>query len=168
MKLDTIDRSILKLMQENARISNVELAAKVGLSASSCLRRVQHLEASGLIRGYVALVDEEAAGYLSSVFVQITLDHQTERALHEFEEAVAACPGVMECYLMSGVSDYLVRVLVRDMRDYEYIHKEFLSRLPGVSRIQSSFALRPIIRRTAIDPVDESRPRPEISKSVRT
>ncbi|HEY5678562.1 MAG TPA: Lrp/AsnC family transcriptional regulator [Pseudomonadales bacterium] len=148
--MDRIDRAILRELQNDARLPNTALAERVGLSDSACLRRVRRLEQSGVIRGYVALVDETLAGYPDSVFVQITLVSQQRKDLEAFEDAVARVPEVMECYLMSGASDYILRVVVADARDYERIHSQQLTRLPGVDRVHSNFALRTVIENTEI------------------
>ncbi len=148
--MDRIDRAILRELQNDARLPNTALAERVGLSDSACLRRVRRLEQSGVIRGYVALVDETQAGYPDSVFVQITLVSQQRKDLEAFEAAVARVPEVMECYLMSGASDYILRVVVADARDYERVHSQQLTRLPGVDRVHSSFALRTVIKNTEI------------------
>ena len=143
--MDEFDRRIARSLQANARMSNVELAAAVGLSPSACLRRVRLLEHAGVIRGYKAIVSEHADSGSDVVIVQITLERQTEDYLRRFEAAVKQCPDVLECYLMSGSSDYLLRVEVQNTSDYERIHTEQLSRLPGVARIQSNFAIRRVI-----------------------
>lgn len=148
--LDNTDHRIISALQEDGRMSNVQLAERVGLSPSACLRRVQLLEDRGIIAGYTALVDAHALGRTTSVIVAITLERQSEEHLSAFEDAVAACPDVMECYLMAGEADYIVRVVAKDAEDYERIHKEHLSRMPGVARIQSSFALRQIVRRNGV------------------
>jgi DNA-binding Lrp family transcriptional regulator len=147
--LDDTDRTILRLLRADGRMSNADLAEAVGLSASACLRRVRLLEHRGIIRGYTALIEEAAPRDLVVVIVQITLDRQTDDHLKRFEEAVRRCAEVRECYLMTGIADYLLRVEARDAADYERIHKEALSRMPGVARIQSSFAIRTVIRGTA-------------------
>ncbi len=144
--LDETDRALLRLLRADGRMSNADLAEAVGLSASACLRRVRLLEHRGVIRGYTALIEEAAPRDLVVVIVQITLDRQTDDHLKRFEEAVRRCPEVRECYLMTGIADYLLRVEARDAADYERIHKEALSRMPGVARIQSSFAIRTVIR----------------------
>ena len=144
--LDETDRAILRLLRADGRMSNADLAEAVGLSASACLRRVRLIEHRGIIRGYTALIEEAAPRDLVVVIVQITLDRQTDDHLKRFEEAVRRCPEVRECYLMTGIADYLLRVEARDAADYERIHKEALSRMPGVARIQSSFAIRTVIR----------------------
>jgi DNA-binding Lrp family transcriptional regulator len=148
--LDAIDRRILNTLQQEGRITNQDLAERVGLSPSACLRRVQVLEGEGVIEGYSALVSPGSLGFMTTVLVQITLERQTGDYLTKFEDAVRSHPRVMECNLMSGASDYLLRVLVRDAEDYEKLHKEVLSNLPGVARIQSNFALRTVVRRTSI------------------
>jgi DNA-binding Lrp family transcriptional regulator len=131
-------------------MSNAALAAAVGLSASACLRRVRLLEEGGVIRGYTALVEDEAERPgRTVVIVQVTLERQTEEGLSRFEAAARRCPEIRECYLMSGAADYLLRVEARDAADYERIHQEQLSRMPGVARIQSSFAIRTVIRAAA-------------------
>ena len=144
--MDEIDARIIRLLRQDARMSNAALAEAVGLSPSACLRRLRLLERSGVIRGYTVLLDAPQAAGGVVVIVQITLERQTEEFLRRFEEAVRRCPEVRECYLMTGMSDYLLRVEARDAADYERIHKEQLSRMPGVARIQSSFAIRTVIR----------------------
>ena len=148
--MDKVDRQILHEVQLNGRITNGELAQQINLSESACLRRVKKLEQSGLLRGYVALLDQSMAGYPDNVFVSITLHSQQQSDLAAFEAAVRALPEVMECYLMSGDADFLLRVIVSDARDYERIHSQYLTRLPGVARVHSSFSLRTIIKRTEI------------------
>lgn len=148
--LDAIDRRILENLQHDARMRNVDLAAKVGLSASPCLRRVGHLEDSGVIRGYATLVDAEAVGLPVSIFVNVTLEKQVERALETFETEIKACPEVMECYLMTGDFDYLLRVVTSDLTAYEHFLMDRLTRIPGVASIKSSFALKQVAYRTAL------------------
>ena len=148
--IDRLDRAILHELQQDARITNHTLADSVGLSESACLRRVRRLEESGMILGYVGLVDQSQAGYPDDVFVQITLHSQQRDDLAAFETAVRELPEVMECYLMSGEADYIIRVIIADARDYERIHSQHLTRLPGVDRVHSSFALRTVIKRTEI------------------
>ncbi|MFK7913269.1 MAG: Lrp/AsnC family transcriptional regulator [Pseudomonadales bacterium] len=147
---DRIDTQILDLLQHDGRITNQALAEQVNLSESACLRRVRRLESQGLIQGYVALLDQPAAGFPDNVFVRITLLSQQQRDLQAFEAAAALLPEVMECYLMSGDSDFLLRVVVADARDYERLHSQHLTRLPGVDRVHSSFALRTVVRRTQL------------------
>ncbi len=147
-ELDRFDRSILSLLQGNARMANTELAERVGLSPSACLRRVQRLEKAGIISGYVALLDPRVVGRASTVFVEVTLQSQGEDALEAFEKAASGCPDILECHLMAGDFDYLLRVAVEGAQDYERVHKRELSRLPHVLRIKSMFALRTVIKRT--------------------
>ena len=148
--LDAIDRRILHELQENARISNADLARTVGLSPSPCLRRVRELEQSGDIRGHVALLSPPAVGLPVSVFIQVTLERQVEKALDVFEASVLDRPEVMECYLMTGEYDYLLRLVVADMADFERIHSQHLTRLPSVARVHSSFAMRTVTRAAAL------------------
>lgn len=150
MELDAIDRSILNELQSDARIPNVMLADRVGLSPSACSRRVDALEKSGVVRGYHARLSSKALGHPIVVIVYITLEGQSVRHLSAFEDAVKKCPNVLVCYLMSGTSDYLLRIAARDLADYERIHKEWLSPMPGVARMTSSFALREIINKPSI------------------
>ena len=151
--LDEIDRRILASLQAHARLRNVELAEQVGLSASPCLRRVKRLEETGVIRGFATLVDPEAVGLPVSVFVQVTLERQAEAALEAFESHIAEWPEVMECYLMTGDADYLLRVVAADLTAYQEFLMNKLTRVEGVASIKSSFALRRIAYRTAL-PVD--------------
>ena len=148
--LDAIDRRILDRLQENGRVSNVELANDVGISSSPCWRRVRELEKRGVISGYVALVDAAAVGLPVSVFVQVTLERQIEAALETFEAAVKQRPEVMECYLMTGDADYLLRVVVSDLPTYEAFLKDHLTRIPGIANIKSSFALNQVKYRTSL------------------
>jgi Lrp/AsnC family transcriptional regulator, leucine-responsive regulatory protein len=149
--LDAIDRSICNELQGDGRLANNDLAALIGLSPSATLRRVRRLEEAGIIAGYVMLVDPVSVGRLVDVFVEISLHSQAEEALSAFEDAVSECPEVMSCHLMAGESDYLIHLTVHNTLDYERIHKQYLSRLPGVSRIRSSFAIRKIYDTTRYD-----------------
>jgi DNA-binding Lrp family transcriptional regulator len=144
--LDEIDLAMLRELRLDARMSNAALAAAVGLSPSACLRRLRLMESRGVIRGYTVVLDEPVESAGVTVIVQITLDRQTDQHLARFEAAVRRCPEVRACYLMTGIADYQLRVEARDAADYERIHKEQLSRMPGVARIQSSFAIRAVIR----------------------
>lgn len=150
MTLDRTDRAILHELQSDGRLANSAVAHRVNLSESACLRRIRNLEASGLIRGYVGLVDQSSAGYPDNVFVRITLHSQQQDDLAAFEAQISQIPEVMECFLMSGDADYLLRVIVADARDYERIHSQHLTRLPGVDRVHSSFALRTVIKKTEV------------------
>jgi len=147
MEFDAADIRMLEAIQANARGTLGELAERVGLSASSCQRRLQRLEQDGVVERYTAILNEARLGYQSSVFVKISLDTQTESALEAFEAGAAECPGVVDCFLLAGEADYLLRIVVRDMRDFERIHKHHLSRLPHVQRMQSNVALRPVVQR---------------------
>ncbi len=148
--LDHIDREILKVLQADARIANVELAEKVGLSASPCARRLTRLEASGVIARYATVINQKAVGLPVSVFVNVTLERQVEGALDDFEKAVLKRPEVMECYLMTGEADYLLRIVVADLDAYERFLIEHLTRLPGIANIRSSFALKQVVYRTEL------------------
>ena len=150
MELDRYDRAIVTALQQDARIPNARLAEKVSLSESACLRRVRALEESGLIQGYTALIDQQKAGYPVNVFVNITLDRQSQSGLEAFEREVRRIPEVMECYLMTGEHDYFLRLVVADLADFERVHSQRLTRLPSVARVQSSFAMRTVTRTAAI------------------
>ncbi|NLR98368.1 Lrp/AsnC family transcriptional regulator [Rhizobium sp. P38BS-XIX] len=143
--LDAIDRNILRLLRLDARVSNASLASEVGLSPSACLRRIKLMEQAGVIRGYTALVDTSQAETAIAVIINITLERQTEDHLDRFEAAVRKHPEIRECFLMTGGSDYLLRVEVANPGDFERIHKEILSTLPGVLRIHSSFSIRNVL-----------------------
>lgn len=149
-KISDVDAKILRRLQNNARISNVDLARAVGLSPSPCLRRVRALEDSGLIRSYAALLEPSALGLDVSVFVRVSLEKQVEKALERFEAAVMKRSEVMECYLMTGDSDYLLRVVVPDIESFERFLLDHLTRIPGVASIKSSFALKQVKYRTAL------------------
>ena len=140
----------MRELQLDGRISNVKLAARVNLSESACLRRVKLLQEADIIGGYVMLINQVAVGLSGNVFVEITLNRQQREDLDAFEASVARVPEVMECYLMSGDYDYLLRVVVVDAGDYERIHHEQLTTLPGVARVRSSFALRAVTKRTEL------------------
>jgi len=148
--LDPIDWKILARLQENARLSNVELAQAVHLSPSPCLNRVRALETSGIISRYVTLLDPLELGLTVSVFISVTLEKQVESALEIFERAIQARPEVMECYLMTGDADYLLRVVVSDVQALERFILDFLTRIPGVGNIRSSFALKQVKYQTAL------------------
>lgn len=150
MQLDRYDRLIIDTLQTDGRISNVQLAAAVNLSESACLRRVRVLEDSGLIERYSALLSQREAGLPGNVFVQIGLHREEDSELAAFEEAVKSVPEVMECYLMTGEFDYLLRVVVTDMADFERLHRSALTRLPGVARVNSSVAIRTVEKKTRL------------------
>lgn len=149
-ELDPIDHRILDHLQANGRITNQELADEVGLSPSPCLRRVRMLEAGNVISRYVALVNPEAVGLSVTAFVRVRLDQQDDRHLAVFEEAVVEFPEVMECYLMTGEADYQLRVLVQSLGAFEDFLRHRLTKVPGVANVTTSFALRPVIYRTAL------------------
>jgi DNA-binding Lrp family transcriptional regulator len=151
-KLDSYDRAILEQLQQDGRISNVQLASRVHLSESACLRRVRLLEKGGLIERYAAVVNQQQAGIPVNVFVSIMLQRQDQADLQAFEEAVQDVPEIIECYLMTGEFDYLLRVAVSDAADFERVHSQHLTRLPAVSRVQSSFALR-TVRKSSVLPI---------------
>ena len=148
--LDALDRKILNHLQNNGRVTNQELADDIGLSPSPCLRRVRRLEASGAILRYVALVDPETIGLSVTAFVRVRLDQQDDRHLADFEAAVADFPEVMECYLMTGEADYQLRVLVGSLGQFEDFLRRRLTRVKGVANVTTSFALRPVIYKTAL------------------
>ena len=150
IQIDIFDRLILKELQRDGRISNVDLAKAVGLSPSPCLRRVRDLEKSGIIDRYGAILNQGAAGLPLSVFVQVTLERQVETALETFERIIAERPEVLEAYLMTGDSDYLLRIVLQDVSDYEIFLKDHLTRIPGVASIKSSFALNRVKYETAL------------------
>jgi Lrp/AsnC family leucine-responsive transcriptional regulator len=143
--LDRIDRSILHHLQADGRLSNAQLAERVALSPSACLRRLQRLEEQHIIQGYRAVLDAQAIGRPTTVFVEVTLSRQGSDALDAFERAVAACPDVLECHLMSGDFDYLLRVAVADLGDYERLHRQHLAALPHVARVRTAFAMRAVV-----------------------
>jgi DNA-binding Lrp family transcriptional regulator len=145
--LDRIDAALLLALTTNARASQVELANRVGLSSTAIARRQRALEESGVIQGYHAVLDLARVGLATTVLVRITLESQSEDALAAFEVAIAKCPSVIRCFLMSGRDDYIVTVVARDIEDYERIHRTELSRLPRIARIESSFALREVVSR---------------------
>ena len=148
--LDAIDRRILGVLQKDSRVTNAELSERVNLSPSACHRRVQRLEQDGFIAAYVALLDARKMGKPTIVFVEITLQSQAEDLLDAFEREVAKVPDILECHLMAGSADYLIKIMAEDTEDFARIHRRFLSRLPGVRQMQSSFALRTVVQTTAL------------------
>jgi Lrp/AsnC family leucine-responsive transcriptional regulator len=142
--LDDIDRKILALLQADGRISLADLSAKVGLSPSPCLRRIRILERDGIIARYVAVLDQGKVGLPVSVFVSIKLESQREQALERFNKAIAKWPEVLECYLMTGPRDYLLRIVVADLSAYERFLKQKLTKVDGIASIESSFALEQV------------------------
>ena len=162
LELDEVDLRILSCLQDNARLSNVELAARVGLSQAPCLRRVRTLEKRGIIKGYTALIDEPSVDLGVTVHIQVRLDLQVAKRFDRFESQIVGRPEVLECYLLTGATDYLLRVAVRDVAAYEKFLKESLSRMEGVVSTHSSFGLR-VIKRTTALPVG---PAPKSKKAV--
>lgn len=148
--IDAKDRRILALLQKEGRISNADLAGRVNLSPSACHRRVQRLENAGFISGYVALLNARKLQRQTTVFVEITLSGQADEVLDAFEKAVRNIPDVLECHLMAGTADYLLKLVVQDTDDFARIHRQHLARLPGVAQMHTSFALRTVFRTTAI------------------
>lgn len=153
-QIDTVDRAILRELQIDGRMTNAELSERVNLSPSACFRRVKIMEEKGVIENYTAILSQAASGRPQSVYVQVTLRSLESHDIEAFEERIAGHPQVMECYLMSGDSDYMLRVVVADTGDYERMHRGFLTRLPGVDRIKSSFALRTVVKSTAL-PIED-------------
>ena len=147
ISLDALDKSILTALLADGRQSQVELAERVPLSATAIARRIRALEERGVISGYQAQVSRAALGLTMMAIVQISLKSQSEELLVAFEKAVAAAPSIISCHMMSGEDDYIITVLARDLADFERIHKEQLSRLPGVARLRSSFVLREVVSR---------------------
>ncbi len=150
MPLDETDRRILRIMQNQGRISNAELSEAIALSASACHRRVQRLEKEGFIRQHVTLLDARKMGMPTTVFVEITLQAQADEVLDAFEKAVSRIPDVLECHLMAGTADYILKVVAENTEDFARIHRQHLARLPGVTQMQSSFALRTVFKTTAL------------------
>ena len=149
-KLDNIDYNILRNIQADGRISNLNLADKIGLSPSPCLRRVRDLEKRKVIKRYVGLIDPKAVGFLINAFVNVRLRSQEKKFLNIFEQKVSMYNEVIECYLMTGSSDYLLRVVTRDLEEYERFVVDKLTKIEGIANIQTSFALKPLIQRTEI------------------
>ena len=150
IEIDATDRRILTALQRDGRITNADLSDIVNLSPSACHRRVQRMEETGVIAAYVALLNPRTLGKPTTVFVEITLQGQADDLLDAFETAVARVPDILECHLMAGTADYLLKILAEDTEDFARIHRQYLSRLPGVAKMQSSFALRTVVKTTAI------------------
>lgn len=149
MSLDRFDAAIIATLLKNGRVTGLELSKEVGLSPSACARRLQQLETDGYITGCQATIDLGRMGFRLTVIVTLTLAQQTQEAMESFERAVEKCPSVLWCSLISGAGDYIISIAARDIGDYERIHKEQLSRLPGVIKLHSSFTLREVVRRPA-------------------
>lgn len=150
MEIDRTDTQILEILQKKGRMTNADLSERVNLSPSACHRRVQRLEAEGIIRDYVALLDPKKLGRPSTIFVEITLSGQADEVLDAFEREVAKVPDILECHLMAGAADYLLKVVAEDTEDFARIHRRYLVRLPGVAQMHSSFALRTVFKTTAL------------------
>lgn len=149
-KLDATDRRLLTVLQKRGRISNAELSERVNLSPSACHRRVQRLEEEGYIRDYVALVNPRKLGRTTTVYVEIKLSSQADEVLDAFEKGVQQVPEVLECHLMAGAADYLLKVVAEDAEDFARLHRAKLANLPGVAQIQSSFSLKCVLSTTAL------------------
>ncbi len=150
MELDATDRRILMTLQKQGRVTNAELSERVNLSPSACHRRVQRLEAEGYIDAFVALLNARKLNRPTTVFIEITLSGQADEVLEAFEREVKRVPDVLECHLMAGTADYLLKVVAQDTDDFARIHRQYLARLPGVAQMHSSFALRTVFKTTAI------------------
>ena len=150
LDIDATDRRILSVLQKEGRVTNAELSERINLSPSACHRRVQRLEEEGYIAAYVALLDARRLGRPTTVFVEITLQGQADDLLDAFEREVAKVPDILECHLMAGAADYLLKIIAQDTEDFARIHRQYLSRLPGVAQMQSSFALRTVMKTTEI------------------
>jgi Lrp/AsnC family leucine-responsive transcriptional regulator len=147
---NTTDRAIMRALQQDGRLSNVELAGRINLSPSACLRRVQLLEERGAIARYVALLDPQVLDLTGVAFVFVSLDRMAKKDMEAFERAVREPPEILECFLIAGSNDYLLRVAYRDSSDLERIHTDILMQLPGVIRTQSTLVLRTVKRTTAM------------------
>jgi len=150
LPLDSIDRRILNVLQKEGRTSNADLAENISLSASACHRRVQRLHSIGIIKNYVALLNNRLVELPTTVFVEITLSGQADEVLDAFEREVLLIPDVLECHLMAGSADYLLKVVAKDTDDFARIHRKYLARLPGVAQMHSSFSLRSVSNTTAL------------------
>jgi Lrp/AsnC family leucine-responsive transcriptional regulator len=148
-RLDAFDQKILFELERDGMMTAAALAERVGLSPSACHRRVKALEAMGVIEGYAAILSETALGRSATIFVAVTLENQKQETMAAFERAVAKCREVQDCHLMTGESDYLLRIVIADDDRYERVHQDTLSRLPGVRRLVSNFTIRTVFRRAA-------------------
>lgn len=148
--LDRIDRKILNFLQDNGRLTNAELANLVNLSASACLRRTKLMEDSPLVERYALILDPKSCGFGGTAFVFVSLERQTRDALDRFERSVMSQPEILDCYLLAGQRDYLLRIIYKDATDLERIHTEVLTDLPGVERVQSQLTLRTVKKTTKL------------------
>lgn len=149
VQLDEFDHKILLELERDGALTSAALAERIGLSPSACHRRVKAMEAAGVIERYAAILSEQALGRGATIFVAVTLEDQRRETMAKFERAVAQCREVQDCHLMTGESDYLLRIVLRDDDRYERVHQETLSRLPGVRRLVSNFTIRTVFRRAA-------------------
>lgn len=152
--MDTLDIKILSCLQNDARISNVALSEAINLSPAPCLRRVRELERTGVINGYTTILDSEKMGWSVSAFIEVRLEKQVREYIDVFEQQVESYPEVMECYLMTGTSDYLLRVISKDLASLQTFITEKLATIPNVSSIQSSIALKQVKYKTALPITD--------------
>lgn len=150
MKLDAIDRKIVAILQEEGRIRTIDLAERIGLSPTPCARRIVRLEEEGVITGYTATVNQDKMGLPISIFVSVELENQGAEALQRFEKEVVSFEEVMECFIMTGSQDFLMRVVAADLASYEKFLQEKLTRVPGIRMIRSRFALRRIVKRSRL------------------
>ncbi len=150
LQIDAIDKKLLLVLQDDSRKSVQELGEAVGLSASACHRRLKTLEDKGVIEGYHALLNASRLGFAMQFFIEVGLSSQTETALDAFEAAVQDIPEVLECHLMAGQSDYILRVVCRDHDDFERLHRRLVARLPGVARVHSNMSIRTVKARTGL------------------
>lgn len=150
MQIDEIDRKILRLVQEDSRRSIQQLGEAAGLSPSACHRRLKQLEERGVITGYHAALSAKALGYSMRFFIEVGLSSQSDASLEAFEAAVMDIPEVLECHLMAGQADYILRVVCRDPEDFERLHRRLSARLPGVARIHSNMSIRTVKARTGL------------------
>lgn len=154
MQLDNFDRQILKLLQDNARLANQDIADQIGLSPSACLRRFKALEESGLITGYRALIDAKQLGLDLMALLHISMDKHTKERFSEFEEVISKIPNVLECLLLTGqTADYQLKVVVKDLEAYQDLLLNHITQIKGVSGVHTSFVLRKVIDKTAL-PID--------------
>ncbi len=139
--IDRIDQKIIFFLQQDGRLTNFELSEKVGLSPSPCLRRVKNLEQRGLISGYTAIIDEVSYGFPVTAFVSVRLENQTDQKLKSFEKEITSLDAVMDCWLVTGNRDYLLRVVASDLKNYEIFMREELTKVEGIASIETNFAL---------------------------
>lgn len=156
--MDATDRKIIRILQQDARLTNQELADRINLSPSPCLRRVRNLEAQGVLAGYTAIVDQEKYGLPINVFVNIRLEKQSNEAINAFEKDIQALDEVLECYLMTGSRDYMLRVVSQSLKSYEAFVRNKLTTIPGIAGIESSFAFDQVKRNSTLPPLAHFEP----------